>query len=172
MKKTAHISLCEKYRYDLSRIWDQEHNGLLYAYIGVNPSTANASIDDATVRKWIGFTQRNDGRGFIVGNVFAYRSTDVKQLANENDPVGVQNNWYLNQIMEQADIIVPCWGSINKVPKELQYRFDEVHRLIDTHKCKGKPVLCFGTTKNGSPKHPLMLGYNTPLIEYDIEDKP
>ena len=51
------------------------------AFFGVNPSTADASSDDSTVRKWRGFTQRWGGSRFIVGNVFAYRSTDVRQLA-------------------------------------------------------------------------------------------
>jgi hypothetical protein len=70
----AIISPCGLYRYRLERTVAM--TGPVYAFFGVNPSTADASIDDATVRKWIGFTKKWGGSRFIVGNVFAYRSTD------------------------------------------------------------------------------------------------
>ena len=75
----AVISNCGMYRYRLDRTVSD--SGPVFAFFGVNPSTADASSDDSTVRKWRGFTQRWGGSRFIVGNVFAYRSTDVRQLA-------------------------------------------------------------------------------------------
>jgi len=73
---SAIISPCGKFRYRLER--DVQPEGKVFAFFGVNPSTADASLDDATVRKWIGFSKVNGARRFVVGNVFAYRSTDVK----------------------------------------------------------------------------------------------
>ena len=84
MTKSAIISHCGKYRYRLDRMVSD--SGPVYAFFGVNPSTADASVDDATVRKWRGFVQRWGGSRFIVGNAFAYRSTDVRQLAAVEDP--------------------------------------------------------------------------------------
>ena len=86
MSKSAIISHCGKYRYRLDRMVSD--SGPVYAFFGVNPSTADASVDDATVRKWRGFVQRWGGSRFIVGNVFAYRATDVNELATAVDPFG------------------------------------------------------------------------------------
>lgn len=59
----------------------------MFAYIGINRSTADATLDDSTVRKWRSFTIRNGGHRFIVGNVFSYRATDVKELGRLVDTV-------------------------------------------------------------------------------------
>jgi len=161
---SAVISDCGKYRYRLDRHIDNSENGIIIAYFGVNPSTADADIDDATVRKWRGFTKKNGGSRFLVGNVFAFRSTDVKGLAGAEDPVGVLNESYLYQISREADVLVPCWGNIGKVPKSLRWQF---RRTMELLRKTGKPIKIFGLTKNGSPKHPLMLGYKTELVEFN-----
>jgi hypothetical protein len=163
---SAIISPCGQYRYRLER--DVQMDGLTFAYFGVNPSTADATIDDATVRKWIGFTKVNGGRRFIVGNVFAYRSTDVNALGHADNPIGLQNNAHLMLIAEAADILVPCWGDRSKVAPALRRRFDDVLAML----CEfDKPVMTFGLTKGGDPKHPLMLGYRTPLVEWHPNEK-
>lgn len=161
MKKTAILSDCGKYRYRLER--DVQMSGPVYAYFGVNPSTADATVNDATVRKWIGFTKVFGGSRFIVGNVFAYRATDVKELgklADTEAAFGDEIGDHINQIIEDADILVPCWGNTSKVPLQLRFAFDVLmDLLIDS----GKPVMHFGVTNSGDPKHPLMLGYSTKL---------
>lgn len=161
---TAIISTCGLYRYRLER--EVQATGPVYAYFGINPSTADASVNDATVRKWIGFTKVLGGSRFIVGNVFAYRSTDVKALATVGDPFGDDIGDHVTDILDEADILVPCWGNTSKVPPKLQYAFDV---LLDALLSSGKPVRHFGLTKSGDPMHPLMLGYDTPLIPWPTE---
>ena len=161
MTKSAIISHCGKYRYRLDRtVLD---SGPVYAFFGVNPSTADASVDDATVRKWRGFVQRWGGSRFIVGNVFAYRATDVNELATAVDPFGDLIGDHTTEIISEADVLVPCWGNANKVPPRLQFAFD---MLMDALVSSGKPVKHFGVTAAGDPKHPLMLGYSTPLLAW------
>ncbi|HEV2594164.1 MAG TPA: DUF1643 domain-containing protein [Sphingomicrobium sp.] len=161
---SAIISECGQYRYRLDRMPINDIGGdLVIAYFGVNPSTADATIDDQTVMKWKGFTRRNQGLGFVVGNVFAYRATDVTDLVGAEDPVGPLNASHLTDIMDMADILVPCWGNRKKVPKALREQFDIVTTRLF---CTGKPVMTFGFTKDGDPKHPLMLGYRTELVEW------
>jgi hypothetical protein len=138
---SAVLSECGHYRYRLDRCLGM-FDGPVYAFFGINPSTADASLDDATVRKWKGFVSRWGGSRFIVGNVFAYRATDVRELAKVAAPIGPLNDRYINDICEEADIMVPCWGD------------------------RGKPVMTFGLSKGGDPMHPLMLGYDTPLVEW------
>jgi len=155
---SAVISPCGLFRYRLERTVAM--TGPAYAFFGINPSTADASVDDATVRKWIGFTKLWGGSRFIVGNVFAYRATDVKALGQADDPFGDEIGDYTTSIIEDADILVPCWGCSSKVPPKLQHAFDV---LLDALVSSGKPVMHFGLTKGGDPKHPLMLGYDTRL---------
>ncbi|WP_434663549.1 DUF1643 domain-containing protein [Paraburkholderia sp. A3BS-1L] len=165
---SAIISQCGQYRYRLDREVprDRPVNGsLVFAYFGVNPSTANASIDDATVRKWRGFGKRWGATRFIVGNAFAYRATDVRALSTVQ-AVGPENDRYLAEIIAEADILVPCWGDRGKVPAHLRNRFDAVLAALSA---SGKPVVTFGLTKGGDPKHPLMLSYETQLIPWRAE---
>ena len=162
---TAVLSPCGKYRYRLEREVGME--GKVFAYFGINPSTADASLDDATVRKWIGFTKVFGGRRLIVGNVFAFRATDVQMLVNDPLPLGsIENREHLLRIAADADVLVPCWGSRRKVPPYAQHHLDNVMGLLQR---TGKPIMTFGRTKSGDPKHPLMLGYKTPLTFWEEE---
>lgn len=155
---SAILSPCGLFRYRLER--PIQPFGQVVALFGVNPSTADAENDDHTIRKDIGFGLRNGWRRMIKGNVFAYRATDVNQLATAPDPVGPDNDKHLAQIIADADILVPCWGSREKVPRDMRSDFIEVLGMLHA---SGKPVLTFGLTANGDPKHPLMLPYSTVL---------
>jgi len=134
--------------------------GKVFAYFGINPSTADAMLDDATVRKWRGFTQRNGGHRFIVGNVFSYRATDVRELAKTPFQQGPEHFSHLQAIISEADILVPCWGRSNKLPASLR---GHLAIMLSWLQRAGKPILHFGLTGCGQPKHPQMLSYDTPL---------
>lgn len=162
---SAAISPCGRYRYRLDR--DVQPEGKVFAFFGINPSTADASTDDATVRKWRGFSLRNGCQRFIVGNVFSYRATDVRQLDIANrahTQVQGEEHWrHIHGIILEADVLVPCWGDSKKVDHNLRPLVDELLAIIAL---SGKPVLHFGRTANGDPRHPLMLSYSTPLIPW------
>ena len=53
---SATISKDGLYRYSLERVWDPSKPTALF--ICLNPSTADAEIDDPTVRKMVGFAKR------------------------------------------------------------------------------------------------------------------
>lgn len=154
------------YRYRLDRaVGDGQSEPLVFGYFGVNGSTATAEHNDQTVKKWIGFTERNGGSRFVVGNAFAYRARDVAALAEAADPIGPENDMHLYDIMTEVDILVPCWGARGKLPPRLRPRLDLMRNLIFTFK---KPILIFGLTASGDPAHPQMLGYETVLREWII----
>lgn len=161
MRQSAVISRCGTYRYRLER--DLERPGPVFAFFGVNGSTATAQVDDQTVRKWIGFTERNGGSRFIVGNAFAFRATDVRALGQAADPVGPRNGAHLAKIIAEADILVPCWGSRDKLPLRLHPRLDALREQI---LASGKPVRVWGLSLSGDPLHPLTLAYSLPLVEW------
>lgn len=155
---SAVISPCGLYRYHLSRSIGMGDRRV--TFIGVNPSTADAHVDDATVRKWVGFARRWGFDRIDVVNLFAFRATDVRQLPKVADPVGPANDHHITVALERADLVVPCWGSITKLPWQLCSRIAAVREMLYN---ADRPLQCLGKTKHGDPRHPLMLGYDTPL---------
>lgn len=158
--QAADLSNCERYRWHLERIFDYAKGTI--AFIGVNPSTADALIEDATTRKWAHFTLREGFGGYRAVNLFAYRATDVKELGRAEDAIGDHNDHFIGLALSHADLIVPCWGSRDKLPRPMRSR---INRVIDLIEWRDKPVKVFGLTNAGDPKHPLFLGHDHPLIE-------
>jgi hypothetical protein len=156
---SAVLSDCGTYRYRLDR--ELQAAGIVICYLGVNPSTADAEREDATTRRWRGFALREGARRYVAVNPFAYRATDVKELAAADDPVGPLNDWHIDEALHEADLIVPCWGSRAKLPGRLRPRLAEVRRRLFLYRA---PLRTFGLTASGDPLHPLMLANNTPLV--------
>ena len=156
----AILSSCGTYRMRLERGIDPLLGGPVAALCGVNPSTADAVLNDATIRKDMGFARRLGWSRIIKINKFAYRATDVRKLASAVDPVGPENDAHLRQAMIDADIVVACWGPLAKLPPRLRSRWRGVVAIAND---VGKPLHCFGTAKDGQPLHTLMLAYATPL---------
>lgn len=158
---SAVISACGTYRYSLTR--NLGMGDRVVTFIGVNPSTADATTDDATVRKWCGFAKRWGFDRIEVVNLFAYRATDVRALAEVEDPVGPANNMQIRAAIDRAQLVVPCWGSRAKLPPRLVGRIDLVRVML---RVAGVELKCFGKTQQGDPRHPLMLGYDTALEQW------
>lgn len=158
---SAIISPCGLYRYRLER-HALSGSGAI-AWIMVNPSTANALDDDQTIRKVIGFSERAGAGWLIVGNKFAYRATDVNALKTAADPKGVHNDMHLRAIMAEAPIVVAAWGPLAKLPERLRRRWRTVCTMADELSVQ---LMCLGTAKDGQPLHPLMVGYDKPLIPW------
>lgn len=167
VQMNATFSDCRKYRYILRRHVNFL-GGRKFGFFGINPSIADETIDDNTIKKLIQFTILNEGSEFLIGNVFALISTDVNELSRVNNPKGGDNAKHIQEIIEECDVLVPCWGSRNKVPKAL---YGEVDGLMNVLKSSGKPLLCFGHTKSGDPKHPLMLAYTTKLVDWTDDNE-
>lgn len=161
---TATLSPCGTYRYTLSRrVFDWTLQGRRACIIMVNPSTADAENDDATIRKLIGFAQRCHWMEFTVVNLFAYRATDVRELADAADPIGPMNDHHILCAMAQADIIVVAWGASAKLPPRLRDRWRVIVHLADG---LGKFLDCWGTCDDGHPRHPVMLGYDNLIRQW------
>ncbi|MBR8054205.1 DUF1643 domain-containing protein [Burkholderia vietnamiensis] len=159
---SAIISDCGQHRHRLDRWVTNSCGTLTFAYFGVNPGMAGPVVNDHTVTKLGEFTRRHGGNHFVIGNAFTYRATDVKELRDATPNHGDADR-FLDEIIAEADILVPMWGRTNKVPAPLRPRFDEMALKV---MAAGKPVKIFGLTAGGDPKHPLMLPYDTPLIDW------
>src|SRR5262245_11810739 len=117
MTGAALISPCGQYRYHLSRVWDAAR--LRVCYIMLNPSTADANKDDATIRRCIGYAQRWEVckgvpfGGIDVVNLYAYRATNPTALKLVADPIGPDNDLWLKRVCssEEVGMIVAAWGA-------------------------------------------------------------
>ncbi len=139
--------------------------GIKAAYIGVNPSRADATHNDPTIRKLIGFAPGLGVGHWMVGNVFAYAATDIAALRTCDDPIGPANARHLRAMLAEADLVVIGWGTLGKLPAALRGEHRRILRMAARLACD---LRCWGVTMDGQPKHPLMLAYATPLMRWDV----
>jgi hypothetical protein len=156
---SAVISECGAYRYLLKRTADS----MLpmkppVLFVMLNPSTADAELDDPTIRRCRGFARFWDCNGIAVANLYAYRSTDPKALWQALDPIGPENDIYLRAYARECEDVVCAWGS-----NAQSHRVAYVAKLMQE---AGARLWCLGTTKDGSPRHPLYVRGDQPLIEW------
>lgn len=156
----AIISECGKFRYHLWRIWDRTLPSMVF--VMQNPSVADAKDNDPTITRCIGFAKREGFGGISVRNVFAYRATDEKELLKCPDPFGPENEQHLLHARDVSLMtrLVIAWGKHFGSKRLADYYRRALSILLPQ-----KPY-CLGTNKDGTPRHPLFLASNTPLIEY------
>lgn len=171
MAKSAILSTCGRYRFFLERAWAP---GLgTCCWIMLNPSTADADVDDATVRKCIGFSDRWGYGRIVIVNLYAYRARDPKELKgvgkSQTDwetpqmrkhgidlAIGRGNNAHIARAIQGARRVVVAWGN-----NATQHRANTV---LQMDAFLGKRVWFLGLTKSRQPRHPLMLAYDTALM--------
>lgn len=96
MKKYATLSEDRKYRYTLTRIWDETKPKVMF--IGLNPSTADETKDDPTIIRCINFAKSWGYGGLEMTNLFAFRATNPKVMKNEKEPIGKDNDTWLKKL--------------------------------------------------------------------------
>ena len=141
MNKGAIFSEDNIYRYQLSRIWDEEKPKILF--IMLNPSTADEFVEDPTIRRIVNYAKDWGYGSVYVGNLYAFRSTDPKGLNSVEDPIGPENITHIQTLIGLVDKVVYAWGNERKEPEWLK-------KLVDA-------PYCIDISKKGIPKHPLYL---------------
>lgn len=158
MKKSAIISDCGKYRYTLSRIWDDSKKKVMF--IMLNPSIADAEKDDATIRRCIGFAKFWGYGGIEVCNLIPYRSTNPKELLEAENPLGNQseNFKYLSELSKECEKIIFAWGNRNIVKHFFKNSPFDVPNIDDSELLNFfEKIHYIELSKDGIPKHPLYL---------------
>jgi len=153
LRGTATLSADRAYRYLLTRRWD---DGPAMTWIMLNPSTADASEDDPTIRRCVGFARREGCGAIQVVNLFALRAADPRELLASPDPVGPGNDGFL-LARPLAACIVAAWGTHGS----LRGRSAEVRAML-----VGVRLLCLGVTSIGEPRHPLYVRADAPLVPF------
>lgn len=159
VKKSARISSDGAYRYRLTRYWGP---GPMLGFVMLNPSTADADVDDPTIRRCMAFARRENMGGITVANLYALRATDPKALKLVNDPAGIGNRDALAEIAGDAKAndtpLVCAWGAHGTILSTYQ-ACDELRR-------HGARLVCLGKTKDGFPRHPLYVRGDAPLTPF------
>ena len=144
-RSPATFSPCRSYRYSLWREWGEGSLG--YAmFIGLNPSTADETRDDPTVRRCINFAKDWGFGALCMTNLFAFRATDPTVMKVQADPNGPENNATLKKLARDASVVVAAWGAHGSH----MGRDKEVVAMLPGLKC-------LALTKDRLPKHPLYL---------------
>ena len=144
MKKNAILSEDRKYRYVLSRIWDETKPKVMI--IGLNPSTADETEDDPTIGRCISFSKSWGYGGVYMLNLFAFRATQPKDMFNAENPIGLENNSYIEIYSKKVEKIVCAWGNHGTYKNrgnEIREKFDKLFYLT--------------LNQTGEPAHPLYL---------------
>ena len=154
----AEISECGHYRYALWRTIVAAYPAapVTFCFVMLNPSTADASVDDRTIRKVAHFVKQNQGTRFVVVNLYSYRATDPKELKGRLNLRGFEQYGHTRHALAAADVVVLAWGG------DALSRDDE-RGMVDEARLSHPNLFYLGTTKHGSPRHPLYLKNITPL---------
>lgn len=156
MDAGADFSRCGTYRYGLWRRWDTQLPQVLFVML--NPSTANATHNDPTIRRCINFAASWGFGGLYVGNLFAYRATRPNALLEADDPVGPENAYWLALLAHNCSAVVAAWGNAHLVDQLLTTDPLEGLRPLNL------PMYAIAFTKAGTPKHPLYLRKESLLL--------
>lgn len=159
VSKGATLSADGRFRY---RLWRKValHNDYRVVWIMLNPSTADADTDDATIRKCLLFAKHWGYGGIEVANLYAYRTKDPEELKAAHYPNG-DNDRALAGVFSTCgagDLVIAAWGAHAQPNRAHEVRVDAM--------LAGVRLYHLGLNKNGSPKHPLYLPLSTGYTEW------
>lgn len=144
------------YRYNLWRTWG-DPEGPYALFCMLNPSTADAKQDDPTIRRCIYFAQREGMDRLCVVNLYAFRATDPAELFKAKDPIGPNNDQWIETEAERASLLIAAWGTKAKADRAAR-----VNWLLRKH----GPLRCLRITKERDPGHPLYIPKSAELVLY------
>ena len=167
--RTTEFSPCRKYRYTLWREFVTSGDLLSHEraletasyvqFIGLNPSTADETKDDPTIRRCIGFAKAWGYGAMCMTNLFAFRATQPEDMKKCLEPVGTENEYYLLETGKKAGLIVAAWGVHGIHLRQNK----KVHQAFVS---LGLQLNHLGLSKDGHPKHPLYLKADTKPIPF------
>lgn len=160
LEQNAVISACGRYRYLLTR---QVGPGARTAtFIMLNPSTADASNDDPTIRRCIGYARQWGCGRLAVLNLFAFRATDPADLKRAEEPVGPENRAWIERTLrgDAAGPVVCAWGVHGE-------HLGQDLAVLGWLAQLGIRPLALGLTRDGHPRHPLYAPYSAELVQFE-----
>ncbi|MEQ9636367.1 MAG: DUF1643 domain-containing protein [Devosia marina] len=150
-----------RYRQRMRRWLGETFPDQYIVFIGMNPSTADATVDDPTCAREWNFARREGFTGMVKCNVGDYRATHPKMLVQPGvEAVSPANLPTIREAARGAGRVVLCHGKLNKALAPAG------REIVAALHAEGIDLWCFGTNADGSPKHPLYLRADTPLVPF------
>jgi hypothetical protein len=144
--RSAQFDDTGRYRYGLCRQWQSARPSL--TIIMLNPSLADATTDDPTIRRCVGLAHGWHFGAITVVNLFAYCTAYPCQLKQVQDPVGPDNDTVLRKAALEGEKILLAWGNWGS----LQGRDQTVLGWLSPFHDK---LCCLGRNRTRQPRHPL-----------------
>jgi hypothetical protein len=148
--RSAVVSPCGTYRYELRRRWSE---AATVGWVMLNPSIADGAVDDPTIRRCVDFAQRWKFGAIVVRNLYALRATDPREIRSHPAPLGPDNLAHLRAAGDDA-LTICAWGCHGA----LGGWGSEIRTLLVG--CGANPHH-LGLTTGGQPRHPLYLKAST-----------
>lgn len=169
-KTGATFSPCRRYRYRLWREWvDPTHR---CAFVGLNPSTADETQDDPTMRRCIDFCKRWGFGAFDMLNLYAWRSTEPRGLleCGAELALGPDNDAHIALVAGRAARVVMAWGQHDFLGPSMVERAAKVEYLLASLITPSRELGTLGRNKNGKgqPRHPLYLPKFTSFVDHQV----
>lgn len=160
VRSGADLSPCGTFRFRLWRRWGAD-GAPAAGFVMLNPSTADALSDDATIRRCNAFARAWGCGGIEVVNLFAFRATDPAELlrflaAGGPAAGGPLADAAILELPERTrgGPIVCAWGC---APTEVQGAWTRRAEVLQLLRQAGAELHRLRLTKGGEPAHPLRL---------------
>jgi hypothetical protein len=153
------LSTCNLYRYALWRIWDPARHLWMMALL--NPSKATEEVTDPTITRCIVRARRGGAGGLVVVNAGAIRETNSVEACRAADPIGPYNADWISALIPTCAVHIAGWG-----PKASKFGGDQI--MMRLYRDAGVRLLALAVNRDGSPKHPLYVSYDTSVREMDL----
>lgn len=147
----------KKYRYMLMRQWG-ENKANFVNFIMLNPSTADDKIDDRTIGSCVRLARSWGYDGFYATNLFALRATNWKKIKTTDEPVGEENDRFIEKYAKLCKLVVVAWGNHGVFQNREKTVLEKLNQITTPH--------CLKKTKIGQPNHPLYIKGDTKPIKF------
>lgn len=129
-----------------------------FVMIGLNPSTADETHNDPTIKRNMYFAHRYECSALVMVNLFSFRATNPAQMLSISDPVGDSTDEWIKRVAASAKFVICSWGRYG-VHRERSTAVLNLLSQLDIN------PLIFGLCKNGEPKHSLYQRKDTLLTK-------
>ena len=156
MLKDAILDPSRTYRYVIKRQWGKNNENFIN-FVLLNPSTADETNDDPTIKACIKIGQNLGYDGLWITNLFAFRATKPVDLKKSSNPIGILNNKYLEDYAKKSKMVLLAWGNhgnfLGRNKEVIKILFENIPH-------------CLEITKLGNPKHPLYIKRTAKPFKY------
>ena len=168
------FSECKSYRWILKRELFSGKKTVIF--IGLNPSKANSSNNDRTLKRIINFCSIWNYKNIYIINLFGLISKSPIQLSKSNDPIGKNNDFIILKSLEfwREDSNCDLWvgwgdkGQLKGRDRQVLKLIKNFSNLKSNEINYSKSVLCIGLSKKGNPRHPLYMPNQSFLRKFDM----